>query len=452
MRIDEILFTPTCPRVGARAARVNLTRFFLFLYRADAAFCPRTPRRRLSLLLGVTYGTATERLVFRSFTDALVDPLLRKTRVTRARAAACHLSWPPTRATDPETPRWAWIWSCRAPIIRLLVYRMYVLQYVILNSEPGDVAYWATVMMDQHVPLLLWLDARRRAPSYVHDVVPAGMEPDHVVPLCEHTLAMGQYTIADVASPTAQTRKNDILYMLLKTLPRRCVSRDLERLALETVQQNKDPRVLHVIMCTALGNYQRCEPRADLMSRLRLHAMGPAEYYGAAKASPAIISYALSEFLMKTINNLPSYADAIQTQMKWKDFCKNTSIIATFVIRNTLQRDPRAAITTRDINHCMSSAPRARARRDRALTRVPQGAGPAGSRRTTSAACRACPSCGARCAGHATSAAWPGSRPSRTWPMHSGPRAATHRACRPAAARTPSTRGACCETHPPARR
>jgi len=35
------------------------------------------PRQRLSLLLGVTYGTAAERLVFRSFTDALVDPLLR---------------------------------------------------------------------------------------------------------------------------------------------------------------------------------------------------------------------------------------------------------------------------------------------------------------------------------------------------------------------------------------
>jgi hypothetical protein len=413
------------------------------------------PRHRLSLLLGVTYGTAAERLVFRSFTDALVDPLLRKTHVTRARAAACHLSWPPTRASDPETPRWAWIWSCKAPIVRLLVYRMYVLQYVILNNEPGDVAYWATVMMDQHVPLLLWLKAHQRAPSYVHDVVPARMEPDHVVPLCEHTLAMGQYTIADVASPAARTRKNDILYMLLKTLPRRCVSRDLERLALETVQRNKDPRVLHVIMCTALGNYRRCEPRADLLSRLRLHAMGPAEYYDVAKASPAIISYALSEFLMKTINNLPSYADAIQTQMKWKDFCKNTSIIATFVIRNTLQRDPRALITARDINQCMSphtlhANPPQKAYRDSHT--IPQGAGPVGSRRTTSAVCRACPFCGARCAGRATSAASPGSRPSRTWPRHCGPKAGTNQACMPrrrSVARTAPTRGACCEKHPP---
>lgn len=116
----------------------------------------------------------------------------------------------PLTQEDLETFDWctwptrSWYWESQTTLVRILVIRLFWLQYFCAKG-PTPIRYWSFLAMDQHIPMILWCEKMGRAPSYM-ECVRDKIVPRYVQPLCEETLCVTEYGLQDLLE---QDSKND---------------------------------------------------------------------------------------------------------------------------------------------------------------------------------------------------------------------------------------------------
>lgn len=236
-----------------------------------------------------------------------------------------------TRFSWCSWPRDAWYWTTESTIARVLVVRMFWLQHFVA-AGPECIRYWSYLAMDQHVPMILWCDKHQRAPSYV-ECVRDGLLPRRVEPLCEETLCAAQYGLQDLLQ---QDSTNDFFKVIIKSLPRRCICRDVEDRALLQMQEQPDGQVARIFRWMRLGNTHHAQWRPCLMDRVRLHRETPADALRLARATERSLAHALSEFVAVTILNCHAYCSVMRSMMRFDDFWQNTRQLCDRVFRPSL--------------------------------------------------------------------------------------------------------------------
>ena len=96
-----------------------------------------------------------------------------------------------------------WYCTVDSTVVRVLVVRLFWLQYFVAMG-PVKIRYWSYLLMDQHIPLILWCEKHKRAPSYM-ECVTEKLLPTTITPLCEETLCMTQYGLQDLLQQDGKT-------------------------------------------------------------------------------------------------------------------------------------------------------------------------------------------------------------------------------------------------------
>jgi hypothetical protein len=262
----------------------------------------------------------------------------------------------PLTQEDLETFDWctwptrSWYWESQTTLIRILVIRLFWLQYFCAKG-PTSIRYWSFLAMDQHIPMILWCEKKGRAPSYM-ECIRDKLVPKHVQPLCEETLCVTEYGLQDLLE---QDSKNDffkvfsccgfaqsvsfidpffLLQVVIKSLPRRCICRDVEERAL--AQMESGDTVAQIFKWMRLGNNRNAQWRPSLADRVRIYQETPEEAVKIAKKTQRSLAHALSEFVAVTILNCHAYCQVMSDMMEFKNFWQNTRQLCDRVFRPSL--------------------------------------------------------------------------------------------------------------------
>ena len=186
--------------------------------------------------------------------------------------------------------------------------------------------------MDQHIPLILWCEKNRRGPSYM-ECVRDRIVPRFVEPLCEETLCGSKYNLQDLLQ---QDSKNEFFNAIRKSLPRRCICRDVEERAHKQMKASKDSHVSKIFKWMRLGNNKESEWRPSLDYRIRIFGETHEEAIEIAQRTPRSLAHALSEFVAVTIINCHAYCSVMREMMRFDDFWTNIRLLCDRVFRPSL--------------------------------------------------------------------------------------------------------------------
>ena len=210
---------------------------------SEKPFCARGRLSRL-LLPECTPNYISE-ITLGHFKDAVAHPLLAE---FKSQLSQCEpgLTWPTQE----------WMWKSKCPIISALVCRMYVLQCSMINTTSSSTRYWITVYIEQHMPLIVWLENRKikRGTSY-ENVKRLNLDPETTRPACEDTLRINECNALDLLMDN-KAPPGDIFQTLLRTLLKHPISGDIRKKAMKSFMENTDLRISQV--CTAPTAYHLC--------------------------------------------------------------------------------------------------------------------------------------------------------------------------------------------------
>jgi hypothetical protein len=203
----------------------------------------------------------------------------------------------------------------RAPLFALLAARMIWCQWMtheLAYSHPHrEMVYLVTLYMDQHIPLILACEgvgfsnmktlsdmhkyARENDLSKLTLLSFTSLAPIHVVPICEETIPpnmIGPQTLL------LGNTKNSLTHLFEKAFPKRCFSREMEQTTVDLLRSG-DKRVLHLYLCSLLGNYTDAGFRLSLGPRVQLLSGTLEGLVKRAEAWAPSASHAIREFVAR---------------------------------------------------------------------------------------------------------------------------------------------------------
>lgn len=203
-----------------------------------------------------------------------------------------------------------------APLFALVVARMVWCQWIVHElafSHPHrEMVYLITLYMDQHIPLILAfenagvsnLGTVMQLYSYMHTadttalslLVSESILPHEVLPICNDTLPPNLIGPQTLLIGSGQDR---LTHLFEKAFPRRCFSREMEQSTIELLRDG-DKRVLHIYLCSLLGNYDDVSFRLSLAPRIALLRGGLSDLVHRAESWSPSASHAIREYVARS--------------------------------------------------------------------------------------------------------------------------------------------------------
>lgn len=217
-------------------------------------------------------------------------------------------TWPPNTAYTRAALK-------SAPLFALVAARMIWCQwltYELAYSHPHrEMVYLVTLYMDQHIPLILACEkagiSKMKTLSDMHafarennlaDLCLLEFEsllPSHVAPFCEENIP------PDLIGPQTlllNGNKDSLAHLFEKAFPKRCFSREMEQTTVDLLRGG-DKRVLHLYLCSLLGNYTDAGFRLSLGPRVQLLSGPLADLVKRAEAWAPSASHAIREYVAR---------------------------------------------------------------------------------------------------------------------------------------------------------
>jgi hypothetical protein len=202
-----------------------------------------------------------------------------------------------------------------APLFALVAARMIWCQWLtheLAYSHPHrEMVYLVTLYMDQHIPLILACEkagiSKMKTLSDMHKFARENsladlslfefesLLPEGIVPFCEDT------TPPDLIGPQTLflgNSKDPLAHVFEKAFPKRCFSREMEQATVDLLRAG-DNRVLHLYLCSLLGNYADAGFRLSLGPRIQLLSGTRAGLVKRAEAWAPSASHAIREYVAR---------------------------------------------------------------------------------------------------------------------------------------------------------
>lgn len=213
---------------------------------------------------------------------------------------------------------------------RLLLWRLYYLQFLIeeMHMDP-DSRHYLWLYLDQHLP---WLDAvmtRKHNVPY-HEVTRFHLLPDCVEVMCDETVCRNAIDLQEILAPCSSKRPN-IVQLILKTLPKRCICRNMEERALEEFLTT--PILPKIFRWMILGNTRCAVFRPPLYARLRVWRADNEKLLQIAQKSARTMTFALASFTSVVVEELGPFWRVMSRQTSWKSYWRNINLVCDCVIR-----------------------------------------------------------------------------------------------------------------------
>ena len=252
------------------------------------------------------------------------------------------LQWP-----DKESQLWAraiggdiplWVWMAK----------IYYLQFVANNTVDRAGRYWATIYMDQHVPLMDFLDRKMRAPTH-SELSSCGLDPIKVVPICSESLDPSARTRFTKIFTAHTQRTADVVSTLLeKARGKRCSCRDLWEKVLERMPTY--PELTRFFRFSLLGNHIEAQYRLSLQNRIKVIMADEKSIIATAKANPRHVEYSLFLYNYTQLQQNAPYSDVMREVMGWDEYWNGVCVLWDTVLRPTF--DSGEAVSDARINGC----------------------------------------------------------------------------------------------------
>ena len=217
-------------------------------------------------------------------------------------------TWPPNTAYTRAALK-------NAPLFALVAARMIWCQWLtheLAYSHPHrEMVYLVTLYMDQHIPLILACEklgvSKMKTLSDMHKFARENniaelsllefesLLPLHVTPFCEENIP------PDLIGPQTlllNKNKDSLAHLFEKAFPKRCFSREMEQTTIDLLRQG-DKRVLHLYLCSLLGNYADAGFRLSLGTRIQLLSGSLTGLVKRAEAWVPSASHAIREYVAR---------------------------------------------------------------------------------------------------------------------------------------------------------
>ena len=263
-------------------------------------------------------------------------------------------SWPPDSPETREALDLAKPGG--APLFAFLSARMIILQQLIhplkYSWPDRELVYYATLYMDQHIPLILACEAVgfgrmktlsdmykfKNSPEFENlSLLRAShLLPEYVFPICEATLP--KHLLSTQTLLFADSKSDALVHCFRKSNPQRCYSRDLSQTALGLIEAG-DSRAIQLVLCSWLGNWPDCGFRPVLLARIRLLAGGVDKLLAYSKRMGPASSHAIREFVARC-QLRPGPVEKVMTSVYagYKPFFRNAQTVCKRVVRPHIQQ------------------------------------------------------------------------------------------------------------------
>lgn len=213
---------------------------------------------------------------------------------------------------------------------RLLLWRLYYLQFLIEEMR-GDfeTRHYLWLYLDQHLP---WLDAllTRKTNVPYHEVARIQLLPDCVSVMSEETVCRNAMDLQELLSPQS-SRRPGLVQLILKTLPKRCICRNMEQRALDEFLET--PLIPKIFRWMLLGNLRNAAFRPPLYARLRIWRASDEQLLQIARRSARTMTFALASFTACVAEELLPFSSVMSRQTSWQGYWRNVNLVCDCVIR-----------------------------------------------------------------------------------------------------------------------
>ena len=203
--------------------------------------------------------------------------------------------------------------------------------------------------MDQHIPLVKWIEDNGRGPSYL-ECYRYRLLPEFQEPLCEETLCKNVCSLQELLQPEICAEP---LLTIVRHIPKRCQSRDFEEKILNfLIQSPEDGLVAQIFKWSRLGNHHHATWRPNFDQRMNIFFETPEETIEVARGVPKSIAYAMGDFAAVILRQCPAYANTMKKVMSFEEFWCNLCQLNDRVFRPHLAAFPN--VTQDDIAKAVS--------------------------------------------------------------------------------------------------
>lgn len=140
-------------------------------------------------------------------------------------------------------------------------------------------------------------------------------------------------TLQEILFPsTVKGNRNELIELILKTLPKRCICRNMEGRAINGfLKMDIFPRIYRLML---LGNTRGTRMRPNVLRRIHLLRMSDKTLLeNVVKKNERSMSFAMASFVNCVVNDIPPFRDVMIRTSSWSDYWRNVRLVCDSVFR-----------------------------------------------------------------------------------------------------------------------